>query len=217
MENVSGIELIYVSTDDATTDTLALNDAFFASNGDSIIVVDTATDAGLTFSAATVTNADYSVDVRSANADNTADSFTGGPGDDTFVFKSTNDANVLDSGQDIVAGGTGSDTLKITTLTIAAAITATTTVTSVENFMFYGVGSTTSAYTLADASVVTSALQANTGTIDYNNGSIDVTSGNITDTNVTLHTHTHNVEDADPAGDNTAGPDVESDSPTSGT
>ncbi len=60
-------------------------------------------------------------------------------------------------------------------------------------------------------------IDATTGTIDYNTGSIDVVSGNITDTNVTLHTHTHNTTDPDPVGDNSAGSDTESDSPTSGT
>jgi len=60
-------------------------------------------------------------------------------------------------------------------------------------------------------------IDATTGTIDYNTGSIDVVSGNITDTNVTLHTHTHNTTDPDPVGDNSAGANTESSSPTSGT
>jgi hypothetical protein len=37
----------------------------------------------------------------------------------------------------------------------------------------------------------TQDINAETGTLDYNTGSIDVVTGNITDTNVTLHTHTH--------------------------
>ena len=54
-------------------------------------------------------------------------------------------------------------------------------------------------------------------TVDAPTLSIDGPAGNITSNEVTLHTHTHNQKDADPAGDNTAGPDVESDPPTSGT
>ena len=50
--------------------------------------------------------------------------------------------------------------------------------------------------------------------IDAPTLSIDGPGGNITSRNVTLHSHTHNVEDADPVGDNTAGADVESDPPT---
>jgi len=37
----------------------------------------------------------------------------------------------------------------------------------------------------------TQDINAETGTLDYNTGSIDVVTGNITDTNITLHTHTH--------------------------
>lgn len=37
----------------------------------------------------------------------------------------------------------------------------------------------------------TQDIDASTGTIDYTTGSIDVATGNITDTTVTLHTHTH--------------------------
>ena len=165
MEGVSGIERITVSTDETTQDTLALNDNFFANNGNTIDIRDTDADVGLTVSLAAVTSADYSATMYSANGTGKNDLFTGGPGNDTFIFASTNDADVIDA-SDTVAGGKGSDTLVITTLTIAAAITATTTVTSVENFTFKGVGTTASAYTLADASVVTSALQSNTGTID---------------------------------------------------
>ena len=165
MAGISGIERIVISTDETTQDTLTLNDAFFASNGNTIDIRDTDADVGLTVSLAAVTSADYSASIRSANGASKNDLLTGGPGDDTFIFASTNDADVID-GSDTIAGGKGSDTLSITTLAIAAAITTTTTVTSVENFKFNGVGTLTSAYTLADASVVTSALQANTGTID---------------------------------------------------
>jgi Ca2+-binding RTX toxin-like protein len=165
LEGVTGIERITVSTTDTTQDTLALNDTFFANNGDTIDIRDTEAAVGLTVSLAAVTSADYSATVRSANGAAKNDLFTGGPGNDTFIFASTADADVID-GNDTIAGGLGSDTLSITTLTIAAAITATTTVTSIENFNFSGVGTLTSAYTLADQSVVTSALQANTGTID---------------------------------------------------
>jgi len=74
-------------------------------------------------------------------------------------------------------------------------------------------------------------LLANTGTIDMDAPAIDIDAastmdidaptlsidgpaGNITSRNIVLHSHTHNVADADPTGDNTAGPDVESDPPT---
>ena len=38
---------------------------------------------------------------------------------------------------------------------------------------------------------LTQDINANTGTIDYAQGSIDVANGNITDTTITLHSHTH--------------------------
>jgi len=164
--NVKNIEKITFDTSNATNSTIAFDDNFFTSNGStSIIVLDTETSGALTVTGAAMTDADNSLTVYSANAASKNDSFTGGPGADTFIFASTNDADVID-GSDIIAGGKGSDTLQITTLTIAANIAITTTVTSVENFVFKGVGTTTAAYTLADASVVTSALQGNTGTID---------------------------------------------------
>lgn len=164
--NVKNIEKITFDTSNATNSTIAFDDAFFTSNGStSIIVLDTQASGALTVSGAAMTDAANSLTIYSVNAASKNDSFTGGPGDDLFIFASTADADVID-GSDIITGGKGSDTLQITTLTIAANIAITTTVTSVENFTFKGVGTTASAYTLADASVVTSALQGNTGTID---------------------------------------------------
>lgn len=62
----------------------------------------------------------------------------------------------------------------------------------------------------------TQDINAETGTLDYNSGSIDVVSGNITDTNVTLHTHTHlQTGGTAPDGD---GPDnKQTNPPTDGT
>ena len=60
-------------------------------------------------------------------------------------------------------------------------------------------------------------IDAANGFIDFTTGSIDVVSGNITDTTVTLHSHTHNTTDPDPVGDNSAGANTESSSPTSNT
>lgn len=60
-------------------------------------------------------------------------------------------------------------------------------------------------------------IDAETGTIDYNSGSIDVVSGNITDTNVTLHTHTHKTTSMDTGNGANSGKKNDSDSPTSGT
>ena len=164
--NVKNIEKITFDTSNATNSTIAFDDNFFTSNGStSIIVLDTEASGALTVSGAAMTDADNSLTIYSAGGASLNDSFTGGPGADTFIYASTADADVID-GSDIIAGGKGSDTLQITTLTIAANIAITTAVTSVENFVFKGVGTTASAYTLADVSVVTSALQGNTGTID---------------------------------------------------
>lgn len=60
-------------------------------------------------------------------------------------------------------------------------------------------------------------IDATTGTIDYNTGSIDVVSGNITDTNVTLHSHTHKTTSMDTGNGANSGAKNDSDSPTSGT
>ena len=60
-------------------------------------------------------------------------------------------------------------------------------------------------------------IDATTGTIDYNTGSIDVVSGNITDTNVTLHSHTHKTTSMDTGNGDNSGAKNDSDSPTSGT
>ena len=46
----------------------------------------------------------------------------------------------------------------------------------------------------------TQDIDASTGTIDYNNGSIDVSTGNITDTGITLHSHTHEGSPTAPNG-----------------
>ena len=59
----------------------------------------------------------------------------------------------------------------------------------------------------------TQDIDASTGTIDYNNGSIDVVSGNITDTTVTLHTHTHQTTSMDTGDGSNAGSKNTSDSP----
>ena len=75
MEGVSGIERITVSTDETTQDTLALNDNFFANNGNTIDIRDTDADVGLTVSLAAVTSADYSATMYSANGTGKNDLF----------------------------------------------------------------------------------------------------------------------------------------------
>ena len=59
-------------------------------------------------------------------------------------------------------------------------------------------------------------IDATTGTIDYNNGSIDVVSGNITDTTVTLHTHTHKTTSMDTGDGANSGEKNTSDAPDGG-
>ena len=65
-------------------------------------------------------------------------------------------------------------------------------------------------------SEATQAILAPTGTIDYNNGSIDVVSGNITDTTVTLHTHTHKTTSMDTGDGANSGEKNTSDAPDGG-
>lgn len=62
----------------------------------------------------------------------------------------------------------------------------------------------------------TQDIDATTGTLDYNTGSIDVVSGNITDTNVTLHTHTH-LQTGGTAPDGDGPNNKQTNSPTDGT
>ena len=57
-------------------------------------------------------------------------------------------------------------------------------------------------------------IDANTGTLDFNiQGSIDVANGNITDTNVTLHSHTHETTSMDTATGASSGLKNTSDAP----
>ena len=65
-------------------------------------------------------------------------------------------------------------------------------------------------------SEATQTILAPTGTIDYNNGSIDVVSGNITDTTVTLHTHTHKTTSMDTGDGANSGQKNTSDAPDGG-
>ena len=66
-------------------------------------------------------------------------------------------------------------------------------------------------------SEATQTIVAPTGTIDYNNGSIDVVSGNITDTTVTLHTHTHKTTSMDTGTGANSGAKNTSDAPDGNT
>ena len=57
-------------------------------------------------------------------------------------------------------------------------------------------------------------IDADTGTLDFNiQGSIDVANGNITDTNVTLHSHTHQTTSMDTATGDNSGQKNTSDAP----
>tara|TARA_B110000444_G_scaffold147088_1_gene137533 strand:+ start:30 stop:5018 length:4989 start_codon:yes stop_codon:yes gene_type:complete len=164
MHNIKNIEVITADTSGAFS--LSLDDTFFTSNGStSIIIKDAEATANATVNASAVIDAANSIAVTSAGKAGTADSFTGGAGNDTFTFNTTLDADVID-GSDIIAGGKGSDTLVVNVLTIAGNITITTAVASVENYTFNSADTLALTFTLADSGVVTSALQANTGVID---------------------------------------------------
>ena len=161
--NLKNVEKITFDT--SSTATLTLDDTVFTSNGISTLkIYDLQATQPLTVTASAL-SAGNNITVYSINAASKNDSFTGGAGDDLFVFSTISDADVID-GSDTIAGGKGSDTLYITATTIAGNITITTAVTSVENFTFVGVDSTALTYTLADASIVTSALQGNNGVVD---------------------------------------------------
>ena len=161
--NLKNVEKITFDT--SSTATLTLDDTVFTSNGVSTLkIYDLEGTQPLTVTASAL-SAGNNITVYSKNAASKNDSFTGGAGDDLFVFSTISDADVID-GSDTIAGGKGSDTLYITATTIAGNITITTAVTSVENFTFVGVDSTALTYTLADASIVTSTLQGNNGIVD---------------------------------------------------
>ena len=76
---------------------------------------------------------------------------------------------------------------------------------------------TISSNTLIDVDAPTYDLDANNGFIDFTTGSIDVESGNITDTTVTLHSHTHKTTSMDTGDGANSGEKNTSDSPDANT
>ena len=76
---------------------------------------------------------------------------------------------------------------------------------------------TISSNTLIDVDAPTYDLDANNGFIDFTTGSIDVESGNITDTTVTLHSHTHKTTSMDTGDGTNSGEKNTSDSPDANT
>ena len=133
-----------------------MDDIFFTNSGQTSLIVDNSTAAGVIIVSGSTLSAANSLDLRSSGAD-TVDTFTGGKGDDTFRFDTTHAAGLATG--DILAGGGGTDTVAVT-LTAASmtAVANTNGMARIEKITFAGSGALTANVAINNGTFVTEII-----------------------------------------------------------
>ena len=162
--DLAGIKNIEkITYDTSGTATITVDDAVFTNAGvTNLDIRDLEGTQGITVTASALSAAN-SITVTDNGANKTS-SVTGGAGDDTYKV-TINHATAL-AAADTFTGGKGTDELIITGGNASLTQAAQTGVTAIEKITFINPAAKTLAYTLADASFVTTALGVTNGVVD---------------------------------------------------